>query len=99
MLGVIVEFITFVPMIVLVVLFRKTNPYYKKTNRLENILRKIIGSNILETSQTTKSNEKQLRNKKFKFPWFFKIFLYLISFLTMGLSIAFVIIKGLNFLN
>ena len=48
-----------------------------------------------------KLEEKTTKNKKseFKFPWWFKIFAYILSFAFAAVSLFFVIIKGLVFGN
>ena len=55
------------------------------------MLQKNYGNDSNKKS-STKANSK--RKQTFKFPWYFKIILYAISFFLMGLSIAFVLFKG-----
>ncbi len=84
-------------MIILVVLFRKTKPHHKKSSKLEETLQKMIGHVNLETNaaknpKTTGKSKTEKNN--FKFPWHFKIILYIISLVSMGFSILFVLFKG-----
>ena len=84
MLGLIVEFVIYCPMMILVILFKKTKPRHKKSKQMENI----VGNSTKKNS--TESNIK----KVIKFPWFFSIFLFMFSFCLMGFSIIFVLFKG-----
>ena len=89
----IVEFVTYLPLLLLVVFFKKTQPRNKKSSKLEKVLKKITGKVQLPAIDLKKpdSNEKK---RKIKFPWYFKIFLYIFSLMSMVLSIAFVLFKG-----
>jgi len=94
-LGVIVEIITFVPLIALVILFKKTK---SRHNRLKKFKKMLQNENNADSDvKLLKMNSTNLKKKKvFKFPWPFKIVLYLVSFLSMGFSILFVLFKGLR---
>jgi hypothetical protein len=90
---VIVEIITFVPLIALVILFKKTK---SRNNRLKKF-KKMLQNENNANSDVKILNIKSTNFKKkkvFKFPWPFKIILYLVSFLSMGFSIIFVLFKG-----
>jgi hypothetical protein len=91
---VIVEIITFVPLIVLVILFKKTKSRQKRSTQFKKMLQK--ETNLDSDIKILKMKSNQVTKKKlFKFPWPFKIVLYLVSFLSMGFSILFVLFKGL----
>jgi len=88
-----VEIITFVPLIALVILFKKTK---SRNNRLKKF-KKMLQNEHNADSDVKILNIKSTNLKKkkvFKFPWPFKIILYLVSFLSMGFSIIFVLFKG-----
>lgn len=42
-------------------------------------------------------NDKKKKKGELKFPWWFKIFAYLLSFAFAGVSLFFVIVKGIEF--
>ena len=50
-----------------------------------------------DKTQITKDNKKS--RVAFSFPWWFKIVAYLLSFLFSGISIFFIIVKGISFGN
>jgi hypothetical protein len=89
-----VEIITFVPLIALVILFKKTK---SRHNRLKKFKKMFKNENNADFDvKLLKMNITNLRKRKvFKFPWPFKIILYLVSLLSMGFSILFVLFKGL----
>ncbi len=90
----IAEIITFIPLIALVILFKKTK---SRHNRLKKFKKMLQNENNADSDvKLLKMNSTNLKKKKvFKFPWPFKIVLYLVSFLSMGFSILFVLFKGL----
>jgi len=91
---VIVEIITFVPLIALVILFKKTKSRHNRLKKFKKMLQN--EKNADSDVKLSKINLTNLKKKKvFKFTWPFKIILYLISFLSMGFSILFVLFKGL----
>jgi hypothetical protein len=91
---VIVEIITFLPLIVLVTLFKKTKSRHNRLTQFKKMLKK--EKNLNSDIKILNMNLANLKKKKkiFKFPWPFKIVLYLVSFLSMGFSILFVLFKG-----
>ena len=95
-IGLITNLCIFPPSILLVQLFRRVK---RKSSRV-NKLKRLLEENDL--INPVKNNEKSIIKKKksfaeFKFPWWFKIIAYLISFVFAGVSIFFVIIKGIEF--
>ncbi len=90
----IVEVITYFPLIFLIILFRKTKPHHKRSKKIEKIFPNLNLDVDLKKNKTTQQNNEANKNKAFKFPWYFKIILYMISFLIMGISILFVLFKG-----
>ncbi len=86
----IVEIITFVPLLLLVVLFRKTQPLKDNSKRIKRELNKFHFN--LKNPKINQSFLK--RHKEFRLPWFCKIFFYMLSFILMGISIAFSLFKG-----
>ena len=89
------EIITFVPLIAIVILFKKTK---SRHNRLKKFKKMLQNENNADSDvKILKIKSTNLKKKKlFKFPWPFKIVLYLISFVSMGFSIIFVLFKGLR---
>ena len=92
LLGIIIEFIIFFPLIIFVRLFRTTKPLINRSEKIKNILQNLNANSRFENLSKVKKFAKKSQN--IKFPWFFKIILYAISFFSMGISIAFVLFKG-----
>ena len=93
--GILVEIITYVPLLLLVFLFRRTSARKIASKKLKYLIES------LTTNQETKkkieiksSKDAGNRNKDLKFPWWLKIILYLFSFMCMGVSIALILIKS-----
>jgi hypothetical protein len=80
----------------LVILFRKTKSRQKRSKKLENTL-KSAHSNV--KNQKIKTPQEINGRKVFLFPWYFKIILYFVSFLSMAISILFVLFKGNRFIK
>jgi hypothetical protein len=92
---VIVELITYIPLVFLVILFRKTKSKKKRSNNLKKILQiNYIDESVDFKSKSEESNEYEEKHKSFKFPWFFKIILYSISLFIIASSNLFVLFKG-----
>ena len=50
----------------------------------------------MENNSKTKLKTKK-KSFELKFPWWFKIFAYMLSFLFAGVSLFFVVVKGIEF--
>jgi polycystin 1L2 len=99
-IGVITNLIIFPPSLLLVQLFRRTKRKIPRINKLKKILNETKLSSIdEEASDFIKSKDTGLKKKKreFKFPWWFKIIAYILSFSFAGVSLFFVVIKGIEF--
>ncbi len=91
-LGILVEFLMFIPLSFRVMLFRKIKPPHKRSKKLEKILLK---NNLDGNNQKIKSSDQNENKKKsFMLPRSFKIVLYIVSFLSMVFSITFTLFKG-----
>ena len=90
-IGIITNLIVFPPSLLLVQVFRRVKRRRSRLSKLKKIL-SVNGLNKLEAN----ANEKK-KSFELKFPWWFKIFAYMISFVFAGVSIFFVIIKGIEF--
>jgi hypothetical protein len=93
-IGVLANIVAYVPVFVLIQLFKRTSGVWSKSKRLEKFM-KNTGSSLNKNNYQTKES-KSLR---FTFPWWFKIFLYLFSFIVMASSIVLVTFKGNFFLK
>ena len=87
--GVFTNMFVLLPSLLLVQLFRRTK---RKTPRFLKI------KNLLSKNKSEPMRKKK-RAFEFKFPWWFKFVVYLISFLVAFISFGFVIIKGIEFGN
>jgi len=93
-IGIITNLIVFPPSLILVGLFRRIK---RRNPRLEK-LKKILKESELSTEKDeSKENQKKRSIFDYKFPWWFKIVVYCLSFLFAGVSLFFVIIKGIEF--
>jgi hypothetical protein len=84
----------FLPVYVLVQIFKNTSSRKSKTNKLKRIIDDKISSNANKSNMNV--NDVLLKNssKNTFFPWWFKLVLYVISFTCMTLSIAIMVFKG-----
>ena len=104
--GVITSLIVFPPSLFLVELFKRIKRRQSRLSKISEILnRPPLNANDKESKwkEYNQKKEKFLekRKKKFelKFPWWFRIFAYMLSFAFAGISLFFVIVKGLSFGN
>ena len=101
-IGVITNLIVFPPSLLLVQLFRKTKSKQPRIKKLKKILKENNLSSAedkeKEVKHLNKTKEKRSKNKReLKFPWWFKIIVYIFSFVFAGVSLFFVVIKGIEF--
>ncbi len=80
LIGILIDILTYFPLLFLAFLFRRVKSREKKK----------------KTTPSDKSQKYEISDKKseFKFPWWFKIILYFISWTCMAISIAFALFKG-----
>jgi hypothetical protein len=80
LVGILIDILTYFPLLFLAFLFRRVKSREKKK----------------KTTPSDKSQKYEISEKKseFKFPWWFKIILYFISWTCMVISIAFALFKG-----
>ena len=98
--GVITSLILFLPSILLVQMFKRIKRRHSRISKISKILNE-SKPNTNDSNKNEKVEKKTTKNKKseFKFPWWFKIFAYILSFAFAAVSLFFVIIKGLVFGN
>ncbi len=95
-MGNLTNIVAYVPVFVLIQLFKRSSSVWSKSKRLEKL--------VTKTGPRLDLNKKQIHTKdsksmNFTFPWWFKIFLYLFSFAVMVSSIVLVTFKGNFFLK
>jgi hypothetical protein len=96
-IGIYINMIAFLPILLLVELFRRSKRYNERKEKISEILIKNERSNKL-TNEIKSENYIEIRNKKrIRFSWWIKIIAYLISHLLMIISAVLVIIKGIDF--
>ena len=88
-MGVLTNIVAYVPVFVLIQLFKRTSSFRSKSKKLE----KLIKNNESSLNKNNFHTEES-KSMSFTFPWWFKIFLYLFSFVVMASSICFVTFKG-----
>ena len=95
--------IVFPPTLLLVQLFRRTKRRHTRISKIKQILKENNLQNdqiIDEEGQQPAEAEIQDKKKKkseLKFPWWFKIFAYMLSFAFAAVSLFFTIVKGIEF--
>jgi polycystin 1L2 len=94
--------IVFAPTLLLVQLFRRTKRRHTRISRIKQILKQSnLQNDSLIKAESQQQNEKIKGTKKkkteFKFPWWCKIFAYVLSFSFATVSLFFVIVKGIEF--
>jgi polycystin 1L2 len=102
--GVITSLIVFPPSLLLVQMFKRIKRRHSRIFKIKEILNgpKI---NSKANEQETKIEkealflEKKKQKSALKFPWWFRVFAYMLSFAFAGVSLFFVIVKGLVFGN
>jgi len=94
--GVITNLIIFPPSLLLIQLFRRTKRKTPRINKLKRILNE-NNLNSMESNADKKLTKKTEKKVEFRFPWWFKIIAYLLSFAFAGVSLFFVVIKGIEF--
>ncbi|CAF3969202.1 unnamed protein product, partial [Adineta steineri] len=87
-IGIIVELFALIPSLLIVQLFRRLQSRKKQISPLHQTLYKI--------KPELNINEKQIK-KKFSFPWWCIFIAYGLSILLVGLSIIFIIARGIEF--
>jgi hypothetical protein len=93
-IGILTNIVAYVPVFVLIQLFSRTSCVWSKSQRLEKLIRNSESSLNKNNSLT-----KESKTMSITFPWWFKIFLYLFSFIVMASSIVLVTFKGIFFTN
>ena len=93
-IGVLVEFLSFIPSLFLVQLFRRSKQRPSKENELSFLQKTLI--NLKRGKQSEISMMKK-RKSSWKFPWWCLYLGYILSFIFIGISIFFIIIRGIQF--
>ena len=76
-------------------LFRRTSARKTPSKKLKDLVQSLTMNQEIQKKREIKSAQgAENSQKEFKFPWWFKIVLYLFSFICMGVSIALILIKG-----
>ena len=89
--GVITSLIVFPPSILLVQMFKRIKRRHTRISKIKEILK--------EPAEKQKIDKTRKQKSDLKFPWWFRLFAYMLSFSFAGVSLFFVIIKGLVFGN
>ena len=77
-------------------LFRRTKRRHTRISKIKHILRvsHLKNENSIEEA---KQIDKKKQKTEIKFPWWCKVFAYILSFAFAGVSLFFVIVKGIEF--
>ena len=95
--------IVFPPTFLLVQFFRRIKRRNTRISRIKQILKQTKSQNMslinVESRLKNEKNTKETKKNKneLKFPWWFKIFAYFLSFSFATVSLFFVIVKGIEF--
>ena len=88
-IGFLTNIVAYVPVFVLIQLFRRTSSVWSKSKRLVKLIK-----NTDSSLNKNKIHTKESESMSWIFPWWFKIILYLFSFIVMASSIVLVTFKG-----
>jgi polycystin 1L2 len=94
-IGIMTSLIVFIPSLLLVHLFRRIKRKNTRLTKLKKILKDSEKTSILTNVESPQKQKKTIFS--LKFPWWFKIVAYLLSFTFTSVSLVFVIIKGIEF--
>ena len=96
--------IVFPPTLLLVQLFRRTKRRHTRVSKIKQILKEnnlqndyIVDEEVQQQQDEQETKDKKKNKSELKFPWWFKIFAYILSFAFAAVSIFFVIVKGIEF--
>ena len=90
-MGVLTNIVAYVPVFVLIQLFKRTSSFRSKSKKVEKLIKKSLNESSLSKNNFHTEESKSM---SFTFPWWFKIFLYLFSLFVMASSIGLVTFKG-----
>ena len=90
-MGVLTNIVAYVPVFVLIQLFKRTSSFRSKSKKVEKLIKKSLNESSLSKNNFHTEESKSM---SIIFPWWFKIFLYLFSFFVMASSIGLVTFKG-----
>ncbi|CAF1677263.1 unnamed protein product, partial [Adineta ricciae] len=93
-IGIVVEFFALIPSLLLVQLFRRLRPRRKQLSPIRQALSKVNAP-----LQNEKKSRRRARSKKspFTLPWWFIFVAYGLCIIFVGLSIIFIIARGIEF--
>jgi hypothetical protein len=96
-IGIITNLIVFPPSLLLVQLFRRIKRRRTRLMKIKKLLNEQKFELLEENDKTLIQKEK--KSCELKFPWWFRIIAYIISFALAGACLFFVILKGIEFGN
>ncbi len=99
-IGVITNLIVFPPSFLLVQLFKRSKRRHTRLSKLKKLLNEYnLGYSMEASDETNQSPTKTRKRLSFglKFPWWFKVVAYALSFLAACVCLFFVIVKGIVF--
>ena len=89
LMGVLTNIVAYVPVFVLIQLFKRTSSFRSKSKKLKKLIK-----NNESSLNKKKIHIDETKSLRWTFPWWLKIFLYLFSFVAMAFSIVIVTMKG-----
>ncbi|UJR17607.1 hypothetical protein I4U23_004503, partial [Adineta vaga] len=92
--GILVELLSLLPSLLLVQLFRRTRQRPANEGQLSLVQQALVNINARKQSNGSVNKKKQ---SSFTFPWWCIFIAYGLSFLIIGISIFFTIIRGIQF--
>jgi polycystin 1L2 len=90
LISIIINLILFIPTFIILEIFKRSKPKKSHLIKLKELL---IGHNEIE------KNRVKNKDKKLRFPWWFKIIGYILSFICIIISIFFTIMYGISMGN
>ena len=95
--GIFVELLALIPSLLLVQLFRRIRSRRKQISPLHEALYKINSSLAIETESQDETNKKKKKKSPLTFPWWFIFITYGLCLILVGMSVIFIIARGIEF--
>ncbi len=96
-IGIIVELLALIPSLLLVQLFRRIRSRRKQISPLHQALYKINSSLAIATEPQDETNKKKKKRSPLTFPWWFLFITYGLCVILVGMSVIFIIARGIEF--
>jgi len=92
--GIFTNVFAYIPVFILIELFKRTSSRKTKSTRLQNIIKNLTDQHKIDFAIKNINGEEKIKKKVILFPWWFKFVLYTISYICMATSVCLILFKG-----